>query len=136
MLEIPRDRLTIRFSRSGGPGGQNVNKVETKVEVRFRVDEADWIPERIRNRLRVVAAPRINREGELVVSSSRSRSQAQNLEDCLAKLRECLAEACKMPKRRVPTRPKRSSREKRLKQKKRRGAVKRERRWRGGDEGN
>jgi ribosome-associated protein len=128
-IPIPRERLTIRFARSGGPGGQNVNKVETKAEIRFRLDEADWIPEDLRRRLRFVAAARINKDGELVISSSRFRSQARNLDDCFRKLRSELEEAGRVPKRRLPTRPGKASRRKRLEGKRRRGERKRERSW-------
>jgi ribosome-associated protein len=132
-MEIPRDRLEIRFSRSGGPGGQNVNKVETKVEVRFRLAGADWIPSRVRVRLEELYPRRITADGEFVIASSRYRSQAQNVADCFAKLRACLHKASEVPRLRVPTRPTRSSSARRLDSKRRRSARKQERRWRPGE---
>src|SRR5206468_6839096 len=86
-MDIPRERLTIRFARSGGPGGQNVNKVETKAEVRFLLAEADWLPLSVRERLKQLFPGRLTQEGEIVLSSSRSRSQAQNLNDGIQKRR-------------------------------------------------
>jgi ribosome-associated protein len=133
-MNIPRERLTIRFARAGGPGGQNVNKVETKAEVRFKVAEADWIPPPARERLRALEASRINREGELVIASDRFRTQAQNIEDCLRKLEEMLTAASRRPKRRIATRPTRASKERRRQAKRQRGERKSARRWRpGGD---
>jgi ribosome-associated protein len=133
-IQIPRHRLTIRFARSGGPGGQNVNKVETKAEIRLRVADADWIPARVRERLPVVAGGRIRGDGELVITSSRFRSQAQNLEDCIDKLRELIALAAVRPRRRVPTRPTAASRRDRLEAKRKRSQRKGSRRWRGDED--
>ena len=126
-MHIPVDRLTISSVRSGGPGGQNVNKVATKVEVRFLLDDADWIPLAVRERLRRLEARRISQEGELVIVSSRYRSRGRNLEDCLEKLDACLKRAAKRPKRRIPTKPTRASRARRLESKRRRSAVKKDR---------
>ena len=129
-MDIPRERLTIRFARSGGPGGQNVNKVETKAEVRFLLAEADWLPLSVRERLKQLFPGRLTQEGEFVLSSSRSRSQAQNLNDCIQKLRAMIEASTHRPKRRIATAPTRASRARRAQAKKNRGARKSERRWR------
>lgn len=127
-MKIPREKLQISFSRSSGPGGQNVNKVATRVEVRFHLASADWIASSTRARLATLHPRRLNREGEFIVVSSRFRSQARNLEDCIEKLRGLLEKAARRPRRRVPTRKTRASNERRLKQKKRRSDIKSRRR--------
>ena len=127
-MKIPREELQISFSRSSGPGGQNVNKVATRVEVRFHLESAAWIAPATRARLAALHPRRLNREGEFIVVSSRFRSQGRNIEDCIEKLEGLLEKAAKRPRRRVPTRKTKASNERRLKHKKRRSDIKSRRR--------
>ncbi|KAM6951483.1 large ribosomal subunit protein mL62 [Aplochiton taeniatus] len=90
-------RLTISYSRSSGPGGQNVNKVSTKAEVRFHVNTADWIPEDVRQKIIAMNRSRVNKAGELLVTSELSRSQQRNLRDCIKKISNIIVEASKKP---------------------------------------
>ncbi|XP_073444063.1 large ribosomal subunit protein mL62 [Dendrobates tinctorius] len=98
LIDIPVDRLTISYSKSSGPGGQNVNKVNTKAEIRFHLSSADWIPEDVRQKVSVQNKNRINRNGELIVTSEVSRHQMRNLADCLDKIRSMISEANQKPK--------------------------------------
>ncbi|XP_068439912.1 large ribosomal subunit protein mL62 [Clinocottus analis] len=97
-VHIPVDRLKVSYSRSSGPGGQNVNKVSTKAEVRFHVLTADWIPEDVRQNIFEKNKNRINKAGELLVTSELSRSQHRNLSDCVQKIAAILAEASEKPR--------------------------------------
>ncbi|XP_037611238.1 peptidyl-tRNA hydrolase ICT1, mitochondrial [Sebastes umbrosus] len=97
-VHIPVDRLTVSYSRSGGPGGQHVNKVNTKAEVRFHVQTADWIPEDVRQNIFEKNRNRINKAGELLVTSELSRSQHRNLSDCIQKISAIIAEASEKPR--------------------------------------
>ncbi|KAI8614039.1 hypothetical protein BC830DRAFT_1065943 [Chytriomyces sp. MP71] len=83
---IPINKMDIVFSRSSGAGGQNVNKVATKVDMRFVVSKAEWLPLHVRGSLAKRCANRVNKKGELVVTSERYRTQAQNMSDCVEKL--------------------------------------------------
>ncbi|XP_048027371.1 peptidyl-tRNA hydrolase ICT1, mitochondrial [Megalobrama amblycephala] len=93
LSHIPVDKLKITYSRSSGPGGQHVNKVSTKAEVRFHVQTAEWIPEEVRREILLKNKTRVNKAGELIVTSEMSRSQQRNLEDCLQKISEMIAAA-------------------------------------------
>ncbi|XP_062447991.1 large ribosomal subunit protein mL62 [Rhea pennata] len=97
-LDVPVDRLTISYCRSSGPGGQNVNKVNTKAEVRFHLASADWIPEDVRQKMALMHRNKINRAGELIVNSEESRYQMKNLAICLEKIRVMVTEATEKPK--------------------------------------
>ncbi|KAM9281679.1 large ribosomal subunit protein mL62 [Morus bassanus] len=97
-LDIPLARLTVSYSRSSGPGGQHVNKVNTKAEVRFHLASADWIPEAVRQNMASMHRNKINRAGELIVNSEESRYQMRNLAICLEKIRTMVAEATEKPK--------------------------------------
>ncbi|XP_006145897.1 peptidyl-tRNA hydrolase ICT1, mitochondrial isoform X1 [Tupaia chinensis] len=96
--DIPLDRLTISYCRSSGPGGQNVNKVNSKAEVRFHLATADWIAEPVRQKIAITHKNKINRSGELILTSESSRYQFRNLADCLQKIRDMIAEASQVPK--------------------------------------
>ncbi|XP_017338087.1 peptidyl-tRNA hydrolase ICT1, mitochondrial [Ictalurus punctatus] len=95
--DVPVDKLKITYSRSSGPGGQHVNKVNTKAEVRFHVQTAEWIPEEVKTEILLKYKTRINKAGELIVTSEVSRSQQRNLDDCLQKISEIITEASQQP---------------------------------------
>src|SRR5690606_9093564 len=110
-----------------GPGGQNVNKVATAVQLRYDVARAD-LPADTKRRLAALAGSMMTRDGELVIQASRFRSQAKNREDARARLLQLLRKAAVRPRARIPTAPSAAARERRLEAKRRRGRVKRERR--------
>lgn len=124
-LTIPSAELDTQFARSGGPGGQNVNKVNSKVTLRWQVRDNPNMPEGWRSRMLALYANRINNEGQMVIHSQKYRAQPQNLEDCRQKLREMLLECQTPPTKRLQSRPTLGSKKRRLEEKNRQGQKKR-----------
>jgi ribosome-associated protein len=124
-LTIPASEIDTTFARSSGPGGQNVNKVNSKVTLRWKIRDNPQMPEGWRERTIVRYGNRINNEGQLVIHSQRYRAQPQNLEDCRQKLRELLLDCQLPPTKRLKTRPTLGSKKRRLEQKSRQGEKKR-----------
>ena len=125
---IPIGEFRFSFSRSSGPGGQNVNKLNTKASLRWAVAASPSLPESVRGRFLAKYGSRINKAGELLMTSQRFRDAARNVADCLEKLRVMIASVAVAPLPRRPTRATRSSVEKRLRQKRGRAERKRRRR--------
>ena len=127
MVRVPPAALSVRAARASGPGGQNVNKVATKIDLRVDLSGIEGLTEAARARLQLLAANRLDAEGRLVVMSQVTRNQARNLEDARARVADLIRAALIAPRRRRPTRPTMGARRRRLDDKKQRGAVKR---WR------
>lgn len=124
-IAIDEKELRFAFKRSSGPGGQNVNKVSSAVQLRFDVARSPSLPDRVRDRLIALAGSRATKDGVVVIDASRHRTQERNREDALARLIALIRAAARRPKRRFATKPTRVSRERRLEQKQRRSKTKR-----------
>ena len=126
-LAIPEDELIEKFVRSAGPGGQNVNKVSSAVELRFDIAASRALPEALRARLLARRDRRMTDAGVLVLQANRFRDQARNREDARQRLADIIRAAQVVPKRRIATRPTRASNQRRIDQKKTRATIKRNR---------
>jgi ribosome-associated protein len=127
-VQIPETELEWSFARSGGPGGQNVNKVASKAVLRWDVTSSPSVPAEVKARFIAHNQGRMTTDGTFVVSSERTRSQLMNRQDCLDILTALLRTATKLPRRRKKTRPTRASKERRLQAKKHRASTKAQRR--------
>src|SRR5262245_49878332 len=127
-LEVPDGELSWTFARSGGPGGQNVNKVNSRAVLRWALARNTSLPESARQRIQAREKGRITAEGELVLQSQQHRTQERNREECLERLRAIILAALAEPKKRRPTKPTRASKLRRLAAKRAQSEKKQQRR--------
>ncbi len=129
-ITLDEREIEENFVRASGPGGQNVNKLSTAVQLRFDVRHSPSLPGEVRDRLERLAGSRLTRDGVLVIAAQRHRTQARNRQDALDRLIDLIRQAAIAPVKRRPTRPTKASRERRIEGKKRRAGIKRLRRSR------
>jgi len=123
-ISIDEKEIQEDFIRSSGPGGQNVNKLSTAVQLRFNVDYSPSIPDKVKNRLRSLAGSRLNSSGDLIITAQRFRTQERNRQDALDRLVDLIRQATIEPKKRKTTKPSKASEKKRLEAKQQRGKLK------------
>ena len=116
-MEVPLEQLEFTFVRSSGPGGQNVNKVSSKAQLRWNPGKSGLLSPEVLDRLQTLFPSHFTKEGDLLVTSQKTRDQLKNRDDCLEKLRNMILEASKIPKPRIPTRRTKSSIRRRLENK-------------------
>jgi ribosome-associated protein len=126
-LVIPDEELEWKFIRASGPGGQNVNKVSSAVQMRFLLPLNTSLPAAVKNRLRRLAGQRLNDDGSILIAARSERSQEQNRREAEGRLEALIREALIEPKIRKKTKPTRASKERRIEAKKQRGSTKRQR---------
>jgi ribosome-associated protein len=124
-IALDEREITEFFIRASGPGGQNVNKVASAVQLRFDARHSRSLPEDVRGRLERLAGSRLTRDGVIVITAQRHRAQARNREDALARLLDLIRRAAHPPPKRRTTKPPAGARERRIESKKRRGGIKR-----------
>ena len=123
-LGVREEEFEERFLPSQGPGGQNVNKVSSAAQLRFDARHSPSLPERVRERLERIAGTKLTKEGVIVITANRFRTQDANRRDAIDRLVEMIAAAAHQPKFRVPTKPSRAAKVKRVEEKVKRGSVK------------
>jgi ribosome-associated protein len=123
-IAIQEREIELQFIRASGPGGQNVNKVSTAVQLRFDVAHSPSLPEDVRVRLMKLAGNRLTNEGELLIEAKRHRTQERNRQDAITRLVELIRRATEKPKPRIATKPTKASKKRRLDAKSRRGETK------------
>ena len=129
-IRIPGSEFSLSFARSSGPGGQNVNKVNSKAVLKWNVTASGSLPDDIKSRFFQRFGQRVNQAGEIVLASDRYRDQPRNVADCYEKMRQLIQAVLVAPRKRIKTRPSKASKERRLQQKRHTSQRKQSRQFR------